>query len=353
MPIPYAWLIGILLLAVVLAAKGLLGSSAARSPAYQTDKFELSAGPCTPDGYPATILEGRFSNSLGGSFPVPYGHTLDGNWGRSGIGWAVGDALQPVPDSLELRWFSYTEDKFYEGHFRLPQQHLYELLKQGNWNAEAKKQETYTTLTVCVVPTGAVFVWLGGTNKVLVGRYQAHEIQYDFATFIPMAKRAEVVQEGRASLPAHVKQEIATGTISAKQWDAYLKTYPWHVAFSQPVTLTDFAIRYVNAENTRAPLTADMSAYAQTLLAPSPKPVPSLLNLYVAGAYGRKRLLKIARFDEHELRAAFQALATKYPTEVITLFVDTDERMSKVSLSLRAGGQIISLPKSPVLPFDL
>lgn len=108
-----SWWLALVAATIHLAACQPRHPRSAAMPAYQTEKFELSAGPCAADGYPATILEGRFINSLGSGFPVPYGHTLDGNWGRSGIGWAVGEEMQPVPDSLELRWFSYTEDKFY------------------------------------------------------------------------------------------------------------------------------------------------------------------------------------------------------------------------------------------------
>jgi len=97
-----------------------------------TERFDLSASPGCADGYLATIDEARFISSKGGSsFPVPYGHRLDSGWGGSAIGWTVGDPRQPAPDSLEIRWFSYTEDKFYEGHFLLPQERIYHLLKQG------------------------------------------------------------------------------------------------------------------------------------------------------------------------------------------------------------------------------
>lgn len=97
----------------------------------QTEKFELSAGPCAADGYWVTIQGATFRNALGGGFTVPSGHTLEGNWGASGTSWAVGEARQPVPDTLTALWFSYAENKFYQGAFALPQQHLYDLLKQG------------------------------------------------------------------------------------------------------------------------------------------------------------------------------------------------------------------------------
>ena len=356
MSVSFSWLTALLAATVQLASCQSRPSPPATmppTPAYQTDKFRLSAGPCTPDNYPATILEGRFINSLGGSFPLPWGHSLDGNWGKSGIGWAVGEERQPVPDSLELRWFSYTEDKFYEGHFLLPQERLYELLKAGYYNTDQKQPETYDSFTVCVAPTGVVYVWLGGYNQVLVGRYQGRQIEYDFAQFIPMAKRTEVVKEARDPLPADVRAQIKAGALSAKKWDTYLKTCPWQVAFSQPVKLTNFAIGYINAEELFYPPTPDLAAHAQTLLVPSPRPVPKDLVLYVSGAYGRNRLFRVNLFDEAQTMSAFQTLAAQHPQQTITLFVEADERLSKVNLSLRAGQQVIPLLKSPVQIVEL
>ena len=184
---------------------------------YQTEKFHLSAGPATVEGYPATIDQGRFVNSSGGGFVVPYGHFLRSGWTGSGISWAVGDELQAVPERLELRWFSYTDDKFYEGHFLLPQEKIYHLLKQGFWDRSAKVRYTYSGFTVCVLPTGGVVVWLDGLRKVVVGRFQAQQIDYDFKQYNAVANRAAVIAETRAELPAAV-QATSTSTGSPPSW---------------------------------------------------------------------------------------------------------------------------------------
>ena len=318
-------------------------------------KFALSATPGTVDGYPVRYDEARFITPGGGSFPVPYGHLLDGSWGGGGTYWAVGDEFEAVPDSLEIRWFSYPEDKFYEGHFLLPQARLRTLLERGLWDADTKSRFTYGDLDVCVVPTGVVVVWLsaGQSNKVLIGRYQAREVAYDYARFRPGVDRAAAVRETQARLSPAVKHEIATHTLSSRKWDAYLKPYAWKLAFSQPLTLTKFALHCFNMEAIDDPLSTDAAAQAQLILAPSPKAVPNYAMLYVAGPNGRKRLLKIDHFEEHETMAAFQALHAHYPQEVLTLYVDTDERLSKATLSLRAGGQVIPLSKTTVQFFDL
>lgn len=345
-----------LLLGLLVSACGQLGHSsdnAAAMPPDYSERFELSAGPGAADGYPATIDEARFITPSG-SFPVPYGHFLNSGWGGSGTSWSVGDPMQAAPNILEIRWFSYTEDKFYEGRFLLPQERIYKLLKQGAWNTDTKKQETYDTFIVTVMPGGVVVVWLSmaGGNQVLLGRYEAREIQYDYARHRPQVDRAGDVADTRAKLAPEVQREIATHTISSQKWDTWLQRYPWQLAFSQPLTLTDYGIGYLSAEATSYPPTPDMAAYAQVLLGPSSKPVPKDCMLYVAGAYGRKKIFKVDPFDEHETMAAFQTLAAAHPGQPLTLFVETNEQLTNASLSLRAGKQIIPLPKSPVQLFD-
>ena len=359
----FRWLaLGLLLTSTASCAQAQRRAPASPSPAsspramlapYQTEKFELSAGPCVPKGYPARIMAGRFINSSGGGFVVPYGHFLENSWQGSGIVWGVGDALQAVPDSLELRWFSYTDDKFYEGHFLLPQEKIYHLIKQGFWDRKSKVHYTYESFTVCVLPTGGVVVWLDGYRKVVVGRFQAREIQYDFKDFNAVADRAATIAQRQGALPAAVQAEIKAGTLSTKKWDAYLKHYPWQLEFSRPLTLFDHSFSYWSAEEAGFPLTADGAGFAEEVLGPSPKPVPKSCMLYVAGAYGRQRLLKVDPFDETETMHAFQALAAQHPGQTITLHVEIDEELKKATLSLRAGGQVLPLTKSVIQFFDL
>jgi len=165
--------------------------------------------------------------------------------------------------------------------------------------------------------------------------------------------RALDVQETRAAMPPEVQAEIAAGKVSSKKWDAYLKQYPWKIDFSQPLILTKFTLATVSSEINSAPLTPDWIAHGrETLLTPSSKAIPMRLQLYVTGAYGRKRLFKISPFDEAETMAAFQTLHAKYPQQPLTLHVETDERLTEGKLSLRAGGQIIPLTHSKVQVFS-
>ena len=338
----------------LLGALLLAGLATCQHPleSYQTERFRLSAAPAAAEGYPMEVVEGRFITSDGKSFVVAPGF-LEGEWGLSSIAWVSGDGTAPAPDSLEVRWFSYPEDKFYEGHFLMPQRRIHDLLQQGFWNTDDREHQTYHNLTLCLLPKGVVVVWLKGQNQVLIGRYEGREIAFDFKRFNEAANRPRMIAQERAEMPPAVQEQIRTGTLSTKQWDAYLKTYPWQVAFSQPLKLYHFGVDYFNAESVAYPPTREGAvAYAQTLLVPSVRPVPQDMLLRVDAGYGRKRQIQVRAFDETETLAAFQALHAASPTLPLTLYVETDARVDRARLFLKNDRQQVELLKSPVLLFD-
>ena len=338
-------------------------SSSTMTPAAATaaDRFELSVGPAVPDGYPATIYEGRVRLPGGGALPIPAGHFLPGSWGSSGTGMPGG--VVPVPDSLELLWFSYADNKFYEGRFLLPRERMRTLLREGIWVQSEQKHETYNELTVCLLPTGVVVVWLSGRNQVLLGRYQCRETTLDWGTFMPKADRAEAVEEGldEAKMPAEVRAQIAAGTLTAKQWDDYLPRYPWKLEFSQKLQLYDYGVNYLNAEVFDYPTVPDpkgpeadlnATAFRQHLLAVSDKPVPEDLILFVRGTYGDQHQIRLDPFDEAETMAAFRTLHTAAPGQPLTLHVEVDSLFRKGTLTLRQGSKSLELRKTKVRFFQ-
>lgn len=316
--------------------------------AQAAEKFQLSAIPATADGYPVEIYRGNFIRADGGSFPVPSGDFLEGSWGQSGTVASVGEAEQPAPDSLEILWFSYPEDKFYEGHFQLPRQRIHDLLKQGYWNTVTNKHETYYNLTVCVVPKGEVVLWLTGQNQVLVGHFQAHETAFDFKRLNGGATRAEIVQDERARLSPEVKQQVASGTLSGQKWDDYLRRYAWQLAFNQPVRLTTYSINYLNAEGTNFPFTSDLLPYVQALLAPSAKAVPKDLALTVQAEHGASYKIWVDSLDEAETMRAFHTLHQLRPQSPITFFIEVSKDFQKGVIRLKNEARELPISKARV-----
>lgn len=321
-------------------------------PSASPDLFQLSAAPCTADGYFVTIHGGEFMRPDGQTFPVPTGQLLEGSWGASGTLAAVGDERQPAPTRLRLLWFSYTEDTFYEGDFALPQPKIHELLQQGYWDVEKQQPGTYTSLIVCTVPKGGVVLWLGGTNQTLIGRFQGQPAVADFKQFYGAANRAKMLQEVRAQMPADVQQQIGAGTSGAQKWDRYLRRYPWKVAVSQPLTLYKYSLHCLNAERVRDPLSRDLGPYRQHLLEAIPKSLPRKLYLYGQAEHGARYQIRLNPFDEAETLAAFEQLSQGNPQRPITLFIDVSKDFKKGTLTLRNERQQIPLLKTRVQLFD-
>jgi hypothetical protein len=335
--------------------------------AYQTEEFDLAAAPAAAEGYPMEIMEGRFMTSDGKSFTVSPSF-LEGDWGLSAIGY-VGDPLQPAPDSLELRWFSFPEDKLYEGYFALPQRQLYALLKQGYYNTDERKHETYHTMTVCVLPKGVVVVWLSGENQVLIGRYQGYEVpftQTEFERQYGPANRERMIRQERAKLPAQVQEEIRTGTLSTRQWDEYLKTYPWKMEVveqvgtqsqprTEPLQLYHHWMRYLNAERVSHP-TANTkearAAYLNLIRQPTPKALPKYFGLFVQNKYNEKHEVRIDSLNEAETIAAFQTVSRGLEKEPLTLRVEVNKAYSTATLTLTNGFRTVPLTKAVVKIFD-
>ena len=321
--------------------------------ATSADKFELTVGPCAAEGYFVTIHGGAFIGPGGGVLPVPAGQTLEGDWAESGTVSDEGVEPRPAPERLKLLWFSYAENKFYEGDFQLPQARLQALLQQGHWNTSKNQPGTYNELVVCVLPKGAVVVWLAGGNQTLLGRFQGHDVPGNFQQYYGQADRAIMVKETQQEMPAEVQQEIASGTISTKQWDAYLKTYPWQVAFNVPVTFSSsYNVQYVNGEYTNYPLTRDLAAYNQALLTPVSKPVPSALYLHLTAEHGARYQVRVKSFDKAETLAAFQSLQAASHQGAITLLFTLDKPFQKATMVLKNDAKEIPLAKSQVEVFS-
>jgi len=314
----------------------------------QTERFRLHATPASAPGYPMVIEYGGFMRADGQRLVVPSGNYLDSktSWSVSGVAWAVGEELQPVPERLDILYFSYAEDQFYEGKFALPQQQLYTLLKAGYWNTDSKQQITYNTLVVSVLPKGLVVVWLAGEGRrVLVGQFRAHASDADYQHFHPGSDRAQTVRYNQAHLPPGVQQQLKAGTISSQQWENYLHPYCWQLALPPTLRLSRYTIGYWSEEVSQYPDTQNFAPYVQALLAPHQRAAPKSLRLYVRDEAGQAHQLRIRQFDEAETLAAFQQLHGASP---LLLRVEADKYLKEVKLVLTNGSQHLPLTKTVV-----
>src|SRR5690625_7350708 len=87
----------------------------------------------------------------------------------------VGPDLKPLPDRLDIKFFSYTENQFYHGKFELPYDDIRRLFKE--WD-RLNDRPAYNRIMTGVAPGGAVAVWLTGqvkTTEVFFGKAEPVE----------------------------------------------------------------------------------------------------------------------------------------------------------------------------------
>jgi len=318
---------------------------------FQTERFRLTAGPSSAEGYPMTIQFGAFVGSDGKNIVVPSGHYLNskGPWNVASRAWAVGEETHPAPERLEILYFSYTENTFYEGKFALPQQRIYDLLKQGFWNTATRQPTTYNELTVCVLPKGLVVVWLAGPGRqTLVGHYRAQVSNVDWQRFNPEVDRAQAVRTRQDQLPPAVQQQIKANTINSRKWEDYLLTYSWQLALPPGLTLSTYNLGYWSGEYTSGPDAADPAPYVQALLTPQVRPAPSGAYWRVRDEAGHFYRLRVRQFDEMETLAAFRTLHQATPNTPLTLRLEADKYLKEAKLVLTNGSQSLPLTKTPV-----
>ncbi len=145
-------------------------------------KLEWRPGINAPRYYPCRTVFGSFS-AEGKMCGIATGGRRSGGWGLGGMEMSTGHF---VPDRLEIGWFSYAEDKFFRGDFKLPADTIRALFEQGYVDKDGKKFG-YDGLIVNVYPKGGVALWMyvSGTRTVEIGHFQGEEMDYDWNVAYP------------------------------------------------------------------------------------------------------------------------------------------------------------------------
>lgn len=152
------------------------------NPPKDSLKVEWQPGINAPTYYPIETVFGGFyaDNRYCG---IASGVLQWGGWGQPGAEMSSGFF---VPDSLTIGWFSFAEDKFYRGDFKLPSDTMRALFKQGYVDRKGKFFR-YNTLIVNVYPKGGVALWMqiGGRRNVEIAHFQGEEMDYDWHKMYP------------------------------------------------------------------------------------------------------------------------------------------------------------------------
>jgi hypothetical protein len=268
------------------------------------NRFEWLASNSAPEGAPIRFVRGAFLYPEGGSLYIPSA-LLYSQWGERGSIHVVGEDLKPLPDRVELTYFSYLEDKLYRGSFALPHEEIARLFSEGFRSFRPDMEwETYRSIVAGAAPGGVVAIWVSGSERqveVFFGRAEMVDLDWHATLGFPahIDRREQVASTlayaaGRSPRVSQMMDEIPFGL-----WETYRKPYRWRPAFEGihwPERLRK--IRFFNGERD------------YMMLPPEPpaewvdRPLP---NFYIFVDPQTRRSYNLT-FDEQEIFSVFERL---------------------------------------------
>ncbi len=272
-------------------------------------KYDWLASESAPKGYPMKILHGSFlyPGEDHGLY-IPSLKLIYNGWGRPVSTHVVGDDEKPLPDRIEITFYSYAEDQFYRGQFKLPHEVISDRFSDGYEGLNIDQGTRYfDEITAGVAPGGHVAVWLvgpGRTEEILFE--QAEPIDLDWEEFWRLSYSntdLEPRDEYRRDFMGDPRFQVAreqseSGKLPLDKWSRLRKHYPWEPRFYRlPEPHQNITIKYTNGEqyHLRPPYNTEQATAVQ--------PMPTYLS-FRAGSD-----LFLIHFDEDEMLEAFEAMA--------------------------------------------
>ena len=305
-----------------------------------SDKFDYSASESAPKGYVMRIVSGSLGYE-GGSVSVPSLADNQNGWGQGWSANVVGPDSKPLPSSLGITFFSYTENQFYRGGFELPYDRILKLFKEGHYSPKDNKHITYDTLVVGVAPGGAVAVWaesLDKTTEVFFGQAQKVDIDWKLMTSSEIP-RAQYVQETLLDeLSPEAIAVLKKNGVPLGLWSRYRTRYAWQPQFSE-MRLRDGRvsyIRYFNGERDYWDYPLDKTKAAEM------RPLPKEMVFVWENTAEKGRRLEVY-FDEAEIFTAFKKLGSQGQPLVLEIRPNPPQTKDVVSVWLRNDKDVLLL----------
>jgi len=283
----------------------LLGcGGAAMSNEKEMTKFEWYAVATAPRDYPMEVINGTFYyKGQDAGLWIPSGGTIHQGWGKSFSAYVVGPDFKHLPDRVEVKFYSYAENQFYQGEFALPYDKILALFQQQLKDAP---DEPYSKFLIGVAPGGAVSVWIAGprSTEVFFGQAEKIEMTPSQAFKLPFSSKEQSDHYVESALAESVTPEQLTyikeygAPIST--WARFRSLYKWAPAYKEGKVSTDkeMTVDFLNGESYWVPTQFD------EVLANKPKPLPGHLQF----SAGPANLFYIIDFEPFELMEAFEKL---------------------------------------------
>lgn len=229
-----------------------------KEEAMNEPEYEWGISVNAPIGYPVHVYAGK----VGPEYIMSdlWCSTEEPDWGSAYVN--EGNDPNELPKDIDIVWFSFIENCFYNLQASLDYEKIEKLFKEG-FEQRIRYGElhhtTYNGLVVGLAPGGTVVVWVGkGYSPITeVGRFQASQIYLTETSDMDSHERLIFDKEYRKSLatapnivPLEVQKANEGKPIPYNLWDRYAETqYRWYPTFEIPDgKMGDVFFRYWNGE---------------------------------------------------------------------------------------------------------
>lgn len=289
-------------------------------------KFHWLAQESAPKNFYMRIINGNFGyhNQDEGLY-IPTAAKIGYRWGEGESVHVVGDDVKTLPDRLDIRFYSFWENKLYQGNFDLPYDKILALFKEG---VEINKENpTFRYIIVGVAPGGAVAVWVSGreTREVFFGQ----AVPYEADIYTPLGNlienRKEYAESYLQDLPPEVYQKIKNEGVPFGLWENYRKRFSWSFASTPSRNISSFGTSFFNGERYRRNALPENDY--------SSKPLPLSISFVNQFPDDKTKYVYSIGFDHEETLEAMEKLSANGERITITIDPRLPKNTSKISLS--------------------
>jgi hypothetical protein len=299
-------------------------------------KFDWLAQESAPREFPMRIIDGTFYyHGLNHGLYVPTAASITPGWGMGRSAHVVGDDFKALPDRLDVRFYSFWENKLYRGSFDLPYEKILMLFNEGV--ALDKEHPTFRNIVVGVAPGGAVAVWVSGreAREVFFGQAEPYEAEIYNTLGSIIKNKQEYAERNLKYLPPDVYERIKKEGIPLGLWGKYRKIYSWSFSSEQEKKIGDFGVSFFNGERYKIPTPFEKNF--------QPKPIPFSIGFINVFPGDKTEYVYSIGFDFFETSEAMEKLSAN--GQQVTVAINPRLPKNTSTISLTNGDETIELKK--------
>lgn len=182
--------------------------------------------------------------------------------GRNSAGGALGTGVQNSPKSnfqapseMLVTWLSFKDGNFWQAKIDLPEKEIAKLFDekiQGIFVSKPYQQvQKYNKLVVNVGSQGKVYIYLGGVDTKLIGKYQGHKIDIPWETHMKQTWSSSPAQSTtKNQYVSKVQQSRHSTLIKSEQFnEKVFDPIQWKLTVKQPNQLIAYTAKMINGED--------------------------------------------------------------------------------------------------------